>query len=89
MLTFASPVKFIGINTKSGTGKNGKPYSFDEAIIFVPDVGRVKVMLRGVPPERLPKDGSTIQLSLSVDQGSFQSLMAVWDHQSVFKPYQA
>ncbi|BCS53908.1 hypothetical protein [Geobacter sp. SVR] len=83
-MLFPTPVKFIKSETKSGVSKkNDRPYEIVEATIFVPDLGRVKVPVVGSP--KLPDPGTTIQLSLSVEQGSFQSLRVVWDSSSQFK----
>lgn len=84
MLQFVGPVKFIGVETKTGVSKKtGKDYAVTEATLFVPDLGRVKVPVKGSP--KYPAVGSTVNLMLSADQGSFQSLRVQWDENSQFK----
>ncbi len=84
MLQFVQPVKFLGVETKSGTAKSGKPYNLTEMKLFIPDLGRVKVQVIGSP--RLPDIDTFVNLKLSVDQGSFQSLRVVFDESSQFAP---
>ncbi len=82
MLKFVNLVKFLGVSTRSGQS-NGKPWEMTEAMIFVPDLGRVKVAVRG--KVSFPEVGAMINLALSVDQGKFQAISLVWDEQSVFQ----
>ncbi len=83
MLQFTEPVKFLGTETKKGVSqKTGKPYEMVEAKLFVPDLGRVVVPVVGNP--KFPDRDSLVNLRLSVDQGSFQSLRVVYDENSVF-----
>lgn len=82
-MTFTKPVKFLGTETRKGESKrDGKPYEMTEAKIFIQDLGRVKVMVSGKPT--FPERDTFIQLRLTPDQGSFQSLRLVWDEQSQF-----
>jgi len=84
MLQFDTHVKFLKKDNRSGVSKKtGEAYSMDEMLIFVPDLGRLKIPVVGNPV--FPDPGSVIQLSLSVDQGSFQSLRAVFDSCSKFQ----
>lgn len=83
MLQTTGPVKFLGCVTKSGVGRNAKPYEIKEASLFVPDLGRVKVQVVGNPP--LPSEGTNCVIDLSIEQGSFQSMRVVWDEMSRFK----
>ena len=83
-MLFSTPVKFLKSEVKSGVSKkNDRPYEITEAVLFIPELGRVKVPVVGSP--KLPPPGSTIQLSLTPEQGSFQSLRVVWDEASQFK----
>jgi hypothetical protein len=82
MITFSDPVKFLGTDTRSGQ-KDGKDWQMTEAIISVPDVGRIKVMTKGKPV--FPEKDQTIQLALSVDQGRFQSIALYWDENTMFQ----
>lgn len=84
MIQFTTAVKYLGTETKSGVSqKTGKPYEMTEAKLFIPELGRVKVPVRG--KVKLPDDGASILLDLSVDQGSFQALQVVWDESTKFK----
>jgi hypothetical protein len=83
MLQFTEPVKFLGTETKKGIStRTGKPYEVTEAKLFVPDLGRVVVGVKGNP--KFPNNGETVNLRLSVDQGSFQAVRVVYDEASVF-----
>lgn len=84
MLEFSTPVKFLGTETKKGTStRTGKDYEVTEAKLFVPDLGRLRINVVGTP--KLPSVDTMIKLSLSVDQGSFQSIRVIWDESSTFK----
>jgi hypothetical protein len=83
MLQFTQPVKFLKVDTRSGIStKTGKPYEMKEAVFFVPDLGRIKIPVNGNP--KMPEPDSIINVSLSVDQGSFQSMRVVYDDASRF-----
>jgi hypothetical protein len=81
-LQFTEPVKFLGTETRSGKTKDGKDYSMTEAKLFVPDLGRIKVIVHGKP--KFPELAQHVQLRLSVDQGRYQSVQVVYDENSVF-----
>lgn len=83
MLQFTEPVKFMGLKTRSGiSSKTGKPYEITEARLYVNDLGRILVPVVGKP--KFPEDGQLVNLRLSVDQGTFQSLRVVYDEISLF-----
>lgn len=93
MLAFSQPVKFLGTEVKTGNSKTtGNPYTIVEAKLFVPDLGRVRVMVNApideygkpqLPP--MPEEESLVNLALSIDQGRHQSLQVVWDKQTQFR----
>lgn len=84
------PVKFMGIEERSGE-KNGKEWRMKEAVVFVNDLGKVKIPVRerrGETPLTLPEVGSVGALTLSPEQGKFGSLQLVWDKETVFQQIQ-
>ena len=81
-LQCTEPVKFKGVETKTGN-KNGKDWTIKEAKLFIPDLGLVRVIVVGNP--KLPPEDTSINIALSVDQGSFQSIRVVWDESTQFK----
>lgn len=82
LVTFDTPVKFLGTETRSGQ-KDGKDWTMLEAIFSVPDVGKIKVMCKGKP--KFPAINEVIELALSVDQGRFQSMLMTFDEQSIYQ----
>jgi len=80
-MIFSEPVKFMSKETRS-LGDPAKPFVFDEATIFVPELGRVKVRVVGKPV--LPPAGAVVNLTLSPEQGKFQALSVVWDEAAKF-----
>lgn len=82
-MQFRSPVKFLGTEVKTGTNARG-PWSMNKAYLFVPDVGRVEVLVNGSPA--LPPVDSMVNLRLSPVQGKFQALQLVWDERSQCAP---
>ena len=82
-------VKFKGVEERSGE-KNGRPWQMKEVVLFVQDFGTVKLPVheKNGAVEFPPVD--TIgKIKLSVSTGKFNSLILVWDHNSVFTPVTA
>lgn len=82
-MQFTQAVKFISVTTKSGISKkNGNPYEIKEAVFFIPDLGRVNVLVNGNP--KFPESGTMVNIRLSVEIGAFSALRVVYDDASQF-----
>ena len=84
MIQFDTPVKFQGTDVKEGISKKtGKEYRIREARLFVPELGIVKVPV--TDKATVPDSPCLINLALSVNQGSFQSMKVQWDENSKYQ----